>query len=142
MKNKMRLEFDSRSCNEAFARTAVSAFAAQLDPTCEEIADIKTAVSEAVTNSIVHAYAERLDTVYITAEIREDNTFIVRVRDKGCGMENIAQAMEPLYTTASDGERAGMGFAVMQSVCDKVRVRSHAGAGTTVTLVKKLQFKQ
>lgn len=141
MKNSMKLQFDSRSCNESFARTAVAAFVAQLDPTYEEVSDIKTAVSEAVTNCIVHAYHERLDTVYITAEIREEQTLVVRIRDRGCGIENIEQAMEPLYTTASEGERAGMGFAVMQSLCDKVRVHSRPGHGTTVTLIKKLQSK-
>lgn len=142
MKNKMKLEFESRSCNESFARTAVAAFAAQLDPTYEEVSDIKTAVSEAVTNCIVHAYGERLSSVYITADIREDNSILIRIRDKGCGIEDVRRAMEPLYTTAPGEERAGMGFAVMQSLCDKVRVTSRPGAGTTVTLTKKFRSRK
>ncbi|MCI8622187.1 MAG: anti-sigma F factor [Provencibacterium sp.] len=142
MTNSMKLQFESRSCNESFARTAVAAFAAQLDPTYEELSDIKTAVSEAVTNCIVHAYAERLDSVYITAQIKEGNTFLVKIRDRGCGIADIAKAMEPLYTTSPEGERAGLGFAVMQSLCDKVTVRSKPGQGTTVTLLKKFKAKQ
>lgn len=142
MKNSMKLQFDSRSCNESFARTAIAAFAAQLDPTYDELSDIKTAVSEAVTNSIVHAYAERLNTVYITASINDENVLTVKVRDRGCGIPDIKRAMEPLFTTDTAGERAGLGFAVMQSLCDKVRVRSTPGKGTTVTLIKKLESKR
>ena len=141
MKNSMKLQFDSRSCNESFARTAIAAFAAQLDPTYDELSDIKTAVSEAVTNCIVHAYAERLNTVYITASINDENLLTVKVRDRGCGIPDIKRAMEPLFTTDTAGERAGLGFAVMQSLCDKVRVRSTPGKGTTVTLIKKLDSK-
>lgn len=142
VRNRMKLEFDSRSCNESFARTAVAAFAAQLDPTYEEVADIRTAVSEAVTNCIVHAYGEKLDTVYITAEIREPGSIVIRIRDRGCGIADVGQAMQPLFTTAPGEERAGMGFAVMQSLCDQVRVRSKPGAGTTVTLVKTLKLRR
>ena len=142
MKNSMKLQFDSRSCNESFARTAIAAFAAQLDPTYDELSDIKTAVSEAVTNCIVHAYSERLSTVYITASISEENVLTVKVRDRGCGIPDIKRAMEPLFTTDTAGERAGLGFAVMQSLCDKVRVRSTPGKGTTVTLIKKLESKR
>lgn len=142
MKNSMKLQFDSRSCNESFARTAIAAFAAQLDPTYDELSDIKTAVSEAVTNCIVHAYAERLNTVYITASINDENVLTVKVRDRGCGIPDIKRAMEPLFTTDTAGERAGLGFAVMQSLCDKVRVRSTPGKGTTVTLIKKLESKR
>ncbi|PWM34736.1 MAG: anti-sigma F factor [Clostridiales bacterium] len=142
MKNSMKLQFDSRSCNESFARTAIAAFAAQLDPTYDELSDIKTAVSEAVTNCIVHAYAERLNTVYITASINDENLLTVKVRDRGCGIPDIKRAMEPLFTTDTAGERAGLGFAVMQSLCDKVRVRSTPGKGTTVTLIKKLESKR
>ena len=138
----MKLQFDSRSCNESFARTAIAAFAAQLDPTYDELSDIKTAVSEAVTNCIVHAYAERLNTVYITASINDENLLTVKVRDRGCGIPDIKRAMEPLFTTDTAGERAGLGFAVMQSLCDKVRVRSTPGKGTTVTLIKKLESKR
>ena len=142
MKNSMKLQFDSRSCNESFARTAIAAFAAQLDPTYDELSDIKTAVSEAVTNCIVHAYAERLNTVYITASINDENLLTVKVRDRGCGIPDIKRAMEPLFTTDTAGERAGLGFAVMQSLCDKVRVRSTPGKGTTVTLIKNLESKR
>ena len=142
MKNSKKLQFDSRSCNESFARTAIAAFAAQLDPTYDELSDIKTAVSEAVTNCIVHAYAERLNTVYITASINDENVLTVKVRDRGCGIPDIKRAMEPLFTTDTAGERAGLGFAVMQSLCDKVRVRSTPGKGTTVTLIKKLESKR
>ena len=115
---------------------------AQLDPTYDELSDIKTAVSEAVTNCIVHAYAERLNTVYITASINDENLLTVKVRDRGCGIPDIKRAMEPLFTTDTAGERAGLGFAVMQSLCDKVRVRSTPGKGTTVTLIKKLESKR
>ena len=125
-----------------FARTAVAALATQLDPTYEELSDIKTAVSEAVTNCIVHAYAERLDSIYITAQIREEGTLVVKIRDRGCGIADIEKAMEPLYTTSPEGERAGLGFAVMQSLCDRVAVRSKPGQGTTVTLYKKLKSKR
>ncbi len=142
IRNRMKLEFESRSCNESFARTAVAAFAAQLDPTYEEVSDIRTAVSEAVTNCIVHAYRERVETVYITAEIRGERELVVRIRDKGCGIADIEQAMQPLFTTAPGEERAGLGFAVMQSLCDRVRVRSKPDAGTTVTLIKTLKLRQ
>ena len=142
MTNSMKLQFESRSCNEGFARTAVAAFAALLDPTYEELSDIKTAVSEAVTNCIVHAYAERLDSIYITAQSREEGTLVVKIRDRGCGIADIEKAMEPLYTTSPEGERAGLGFAVMQSLCDRVAVRSKPGQGTTVTLYKKLKSRQ
>lgn len=142
MKNSMKLQFDSRSCNESFARTAVSAFAAQLDPTYEELSDIKTAVSEAVTNCIVHAYAEKIETVYITAAIDDKACLTVKIRDRGCGIANIEKAMEPLFTTDKGGERAGLGFAVMLSLCDKVRVYSTPGHGTTVTLIRRIKSKQ
>lgn len=133
--NEMRLQIESRSVNEAFARAAVAAFAAQTDPNVEEISDIKTAVSEAVTNCIVHAYPETVGKIYIWAGIYENGVFKVKIRDKGCGIENVTQAMEPLFTTLG-GERAGLGFAVMQSFCDKIKVASKVGRGTTVTLEK------
>ena len=136
--NHMRLSFLSNSSNEAFARAAVAAFLLPLDPTVAELADVKTAVSEAVTNAIVHAYPDITGIVYIEAKITEDRRVIVRIRDKGVGIADIAQAMEPLYTTAG-GERAGLGFAVMQSFSDKVRVRSTLGKGTTVTLEKVIR---
>lgn len=128
---------ESRSANESFARVAVSAFAAQLDPTIEEINDIKTAVSEAVTNCIVHAYKEKLGKIYITTGIYENGLVRVKIRDTGCGIEDIEQARQPLFTTAG-GERAGLGFAVMESFMDKVKVRSQLGHGTTVTLEKRM----
>ena len=131
--NEMKLSFPSRSANEAFARTALSAFTAALDPTIEELADIKTAVSEAVTNAIVHGYREGIGTIYIHAKILEKNRIVIRIRDTGCGIEDVKRAMEPLYTTAG-GERAGLGFAVMQSFTDKLTVRSAVGKGTTVWL--------
>lgn len=133
--NEMKLQIESRSVNEAFARATVAAFAAQLDPNIEEISDIKTAVSEAVTNCIVHAYPERVGRIYIWAGIYENGSFKVKIKDKGCGIQNVKQAMEPLFTTLG-GERAGLGFAVMESFCDKIRVSSKVGKGTTVTLEK------
>lgn len=139
--NEMKITFKSRSINEGFARTAVSAFVAALDPTVEELSDIKTAVSEAVTNCIVHGYKEQIANIYITAAIYPHNLVVIKIRDKGCGIEDIEKAMEPLYTTSKSGERAGLGFAVMQSLCDKVRVASRAGGGTTVTLSRKISSK-
>ncbi len=134
--NEIKLQLESRSVNESFARATVAAFAAQLDPNIEEISDIKTAVSEAVTNCIVHAYPEKVGRIYITASVYENNVFKVKIKDKGCGIENSKQAMEPLFTT-SGGERAGLGFAVMESFCDKIKVSSKVNKGTTVTLEKK-----
>ena len=137
VKNSFSMTFMSRSSNEGFARAVVSAFATQLDPTLEEISDIKTAVSEAVTNSIVHAYNNGIGKIYITAEILEPNSIKIKIRDKGCGIENIEKAMEPLYTTVG-GERAGLGFAVMQSFMDDLKVRSTVGKGTTIIMTKKI----
>lgn len=136
--NEMRLTVPSRSANEAFARASVAAFVAQLDPMVEELADIKTAVSEAVTNCIVHAYHEAAGQIYITCRLYEDGKVQIKIRDRGCGIENVAQAMEPLYTTAG-GERAGLGFAVMQSFTDKLRVQSSPGKGTTVVMEKVIR---
>lgn len=135
IRNHMKLSFDAVSANEGFSRAVICAFILPLNPTVAEVADVKTAVSEAVTNAIVHAYPHEPGTVYIDAKITDDNRVIIRIRDTGVGIENIEQAMEPLYTTSAD-ERAGLGFAVMQSFSDKVRVRSTVGKGTTVTLVK------
>ncbi len=137
VKNEFRMTVDSRSVNESFVRTAVAAFSAQLDPTLEEIADIKTAVSEAVTNCIVHAYAERLGKIYIYCAVFDDETIKISVRDRGCGIEDIKKAREPLFTTLG-GERAGLGFAVMESFTDRLSVRSKPGKGTTVTMIKKI----
>lgn len=135
--NTMKLEIESRSVNESFARVAVAAFVSQLDPTIEELGDIKTAVSEAVTNSIVHGYKEFRGKIYITVFIYDNARIRIKIRDKGCGIENIEEAMQPLFTTMG-GERAGLGFAVMQSFTDEVRVISAVGKGTTVTLEKKI----
>lgn len=135
--NKFSMNILSRSANEGFARATVAAFAAQLDPTLEEISDIKTAVSEAVTNCIVHAYRDKLGKIYISGEITNANTIKIKIRDNGCGIENVEKAMEPLFTTVG-GERAGLGFAVMQSFMDDIRVRSVVGKGTTITLIKKI----
>ncbi|MER2080379.1 MAG: anti-sigma F factor [Ruminococcus sp.] len=136
--NEMKLSFPSRSCNEAFARTVTAAFIAPLDPTVSELSDLKTAVSEAVTNSIVHGYRRAGGMIYITGKITEDRRVIIRIRDKGVGIADVKQAMEPLFTTAPEEERAGLGFAVMQSFCDKVRVTSRLGQGTSVTLEKRI----
>ena len=118
----------------------MSGFLATLDPTVEELADIKTAVSEAVTNCIVHAYADQLGTVYISADLYEGGRVVIRIRDKGCGIPDVDQAMEPLFTTGGE-DRAGLGFAVMQSLMDKVRVRSQVGKGTTVTLERRIESR-
>ena len=134
--NEMKLQIESRSVNEGFARSVVAAFASQLDPNVEEISDIKTAVSEAVTNCIVHAYPDSVGKIYIWAGIYENGIFRVKIKDKGSGIENIKQAMEPLFTTLG-GERAGLGFAVMESFCDKIKVNSKVDKGTTVILEKK-----
>lgn len=135
--NSMKLTIESKSVNESFARATVSAFCAQLDPTVEELSDIRTAVSEAVTNCIVHAYREKRGKIYITASVRDDGFFLIKIRDKGCGIEDIEKAKEPLFTTSS-GERAGLGFAVMESFTDKMKVSSKVGKGTTVALYKKI----
>ena len=139
--NTIKLEFESRSINEGFARSALAAFAAQLDPTVDELCDIRTAVSEAVTNSVVHAYPDRIGKIYISAAIYSDRRLVIKIRDVGCGIADIKRAMEPLFTTGSGDERSGLGFSVMQSLTDRVRVRSKPGGPTTVTLEKKLASK-
>lgn len=139
--NQAQISFSSNSVNEGFGRAAVAAFLAQLDPTIADLADMRTAVSEAVTNAIVHGYREKLGTVYISVKIFENGKAVVRVRDKGCGIPDIKQAMEPLFTTGGQ-ERAGLGFAVMQSFCDSVRVTSTVGRGTSVTLTKHFEPKE
>lgn len=138
IKNQMRLIIPSRSQNEAFARSAVSSFAAQLDPTVEEINDIKAAVSEAVTNCIVHAYADRIGNIEIISRIHDDDSLYIRIKDNGCGIADIKQAMLPLFTTCVEGERAGLGFAVMESFMDKLKVTSKVDKGTVVTMTKRL----
>lgn len=137
MQNEMRLTLLSYSSNESFARAAVAAFAAQLDPTVEEISDLKTAVSEAVTNCIVHGYRDTIGKIYILVRLQENGTVFLRIQDKGCGIADVAQAMEPLFTTGGE-DRAGLGFAVMESFTDRLRVRSAVGRGTIVTMEKRL----
>ena len=136
--NEMKLTIPSVSSNEAFARVAVGAFVAQLDPTVDELADIKTAVSEAVTNCAVHAYPDTIGRIYITAALYSDRTVRVKIRDTGCGIEDVETAMQPMWSSLG-GERAGLGFAVMQSFTDLVRVRSVKDKGTTVTMTKRLR---
>ncbi|MEE1066462.1 MAG: anti-sigma F factor [Acutalibacteraceae bacterium] len=133
--NDLKMVLDSKSVNEGFARSAVAAFVAQLDPTLDEISDIKMAVSEAVTNCIVHAYPTTVGKIYINVSLLEDRKVRISVRDKGCGILNVKQAMEPLFTTLG-GERAGLGFAVMESFTDKITVHSKPEKGTTVTMYK------
>ena len=137
--NEMKLEFISKSCNEAFARITVAAFAAQLDPTIEELADIKTAVSEAVTNCIIHGYEDREGIIKIRAKIFHD-TIYIEISDTGKGIENIDKAREPLYTSKPNLERSGMGFTIMESFMDEVKVESILGLGTKVTMTKKIKL--
>ena len=139
--NSMKLDFESRSVNESFARSAVSAFIAQLDPTVDQLADIMTSVSEAVTNGMVHGYRDRIGRVYISAALYEDGRIVIKIKDKGCGIENVEQAMEPLFTTGNSDERSGLGFSVMQSLMDKVKVRSKPGGPTVVTLERRISSK-
>ena len=136
-KNEMKLVIPSNSSNESFARSAVAAFMAQLDPTIEEMTDVKTAISEAVTNCIVHAYRDTIGNIWIEAKIYDDGRIWISVKDKGCGIPDISRAREPLFTTGGS-ERAGLGFAVMESFTDKLRVRSAVGKGTTVTMEKRI----
>ncbi|MGN0621472.1 MAG: anti-sigma F factor [Porcipelethomonas sp.] len=136
--NEMKISFMSKSENEGFGRTAVCAFAALLDPEIEDIADIRTAVSEAVTNCIVHAYREKEGIIEITARILEGNEIYIRIKDKGCGIADVEQAMEPLFTTSPHEERAGLGFAVMESFMDSLKVKSAVNRGTVVTMRKKI----
>lgn len=135
--NFMKLSFPSKSANEGFARAAVAAFCAQLDPTVEQINDVKTSVSEAVTNCIVHGYRDTFGVIYITATIKED-TVTIKIADKGVGIEDVSKAMQPLFTTDPKGERAGIGFAIMQSFMDSVKVKSALGKGTRVVMTKKI----
>lgn len=136
--NEMKLEFLSKSSNEAFARITVAAFASQLDPSIEELADIKTAVSEAVTNCIIHGYENRIGIVKIYGKLTEDE-IMVQITDSGKGIENIEMAKEPLYTTKPNLERSGMGFTIMESFMDSVEIESIVGLGTKVTMRKKIK---
>ncbi len=138
--NEMKLEFISKSSNEAFARAAVAAFAAQLDPTIEELADIKTAVSEAVTNCIIHAYEHKQGIVKIISKLR-NREIIIEISDTGKGIENINMAKEPLYTTKPNLERSGMGFTIIESFMDTMEIESIVGLGTKVKMTKKIKQK-
>ena len=137
IKNEFKLTVDSKSVNESFCRVVVTAFASALDPTIEEITDLKTAVSEAVTNSIVHGYADTCGKIYITGQLLENDLIKIKIKDKGRGIADVSEAMTPLYTTGGS-DRAGLGFTVMQSFCDRVSVTSSLGIGTTVVLTKKI----
>ena len=139
MINEMKLTLPSFSVNEGMARAAVAAFCAQLDPSTTDLADVKCAVSEAVTNCIVHGYRDTVGIIYITVKVYSDGGVRIVIKDKGCGIEDVEVARQPLYTTDAEGERSGMGFTVMESFCDKVRVVSKCKKGTTVTLYKKLK---
>ena len=139
--NEMKLEFISKSSNEAFARVVVAAFAAQLDPTIEELADIKTAVSEAVTNSIIHGYEDKQGIIKIVCKLKE-NEIIIEISDTGKGIEDIEAAKEPLYTTKPNLERSGMGFTIMESFMDSMEIESIIGLGTKVTMSKKIKEKE
>ncbi len=136
--NYIKMEFPSLSSNEAFARTAAAAFAARLDPTLEELGDIKTAVSEAVTNCIVHAYPNEIGKIAMRMRILKDGQLEIMVRDWGRGIENVEQALKPLYSTGG-ADRSGMGFTIMESFMDKLRVRSTPGKGTTVVLLRTVR---
>lgn len=135
--NQVKMEFDSHSANEGFARSAAACFAAQLDPTLEELEDIKTAVSEAVTNVIVHAYPQSIGRVLLRLRLLEEGAVELTIRDWGVGISDPEQARQPLYTTGGS-ERSGMGFTIMESFTDSLRVRSAVGKGTTVTMKKKI----
>ena len=136
--NEMNLEMMSKSCNESFARITVAAFVSQLDPTIEEIADIKTAVSEAVTNCIIHGYEDTEGIIKISSKI-ENRKVIIEISDTGKGIENIDIAREPLYTTKADLERSGMGFTIMESFMDELKIESILGLGTKVTMTKTIK---
>lgn len=140
MRDRMKLEFDSRSSNESFARVTVASFVVRLDPTLEEMSDIKTAVSEAVTNSVVHGYENGEGIITIECYI-EENEITVIVEDKGVGIADVEKAMEPLYTTKPNEERAGMGFSFMEIFMDELLVESRLGQGTRVTMKKKIEKK-
>ena len=137
VKNQMMIRFESRSVNEAFARMTVAAFVSQLDPTLEELGDIKTVVSEAVTNAIVHGYQDKVGYITMTVRLLEGGYVEIKVKDSGCGIADIEQARQPLFTTG-DAERSGMGFTIMESFSDKLRISSTVGRGTTVTMLRRI----
>ena len=139
-KNHMKLEFPSNDCNDAFARSAVACFASQLDPTLEELGDIRTAVSEAVSNCIIHAYPNGLGIIILRCRILKDNTLDIVIKDRGVGISNLEQAKKPIYSTG-DGERSGMGFVIMESFMTSFSVTSVPGRGTTVHMKKRIKDK-
>lgn len=139
--NEMKLTFPSRSANEGFARSAVASFLSQLDPAVDELADVRTAVSEAVTNCIVHAYRDTIGMITIQMRLFADGRVVIKIRDRGCGIADVEQAMEPLFTTGGD-DRSGLGFSVMESFTDRLRVSSKAGRGTVVTMEKYIAVKE
>ena len=139
--NEMKLTFPSRSANEGFARSAVASFLSQLDPAVDELADIRTAVSEAVTNCIVHAYRDSIGMITIQMRIYADGRTVIKIRDRGCGIDDVSQAMEPLFTTGGD-DRSGLGFSVMESFTDHLRVTSKPGRGTVVTMEKYIAVRE
>ena len=138
--NEMKVTFPSRSANEGFARAAVAAFLSQLDPAVDELADLRTAVSEAVTNCIVHAYRDEIGMITIQMKLYADGRTVIKIRDRGCGIDNVDKAMEPLFTTGGD-DRSGLGFSVMESFTDRLRVSSHIGKGTVVTMEKYIAVR-
>lgn len=138
--NKFSMTVLSKSTNESFARVAVASFVSQLDPTIDELSDIKTAVSEAVTNAIVHAYKNQIGNIYISVELFEDRSVKIKIRDVGCGIDDVNKAMEPLFTTVG-GERSGLGFSVMESFMDTLKVSSKIGKGTTILMKKRLSVR-
>ena len=139
--NYIKLEFPGKSANEGLARSAVAAFAAQLDPTIDELGDIKTAVSEAETNAIVHAYPNQIGTVWLRVRLLGEEYLEITVKDKGRGIEDVERARQPLFTTGGE-DRSGMGFTIMESFMDKMRVKSAPGKGTTVTLLRRIRRKR
>lgn len=139
--NQIKLEFPSLSANEGFARSAAACFAAQLDPTLEEIGDIKTAVSEAVTNCIVHAYPDTIGKIVLRMKLCEGGLLEINVRDWGCGIGDLEQAMQPMYTTGGE-ERSGMGFTIMESFMDKLKVKTHVQKGTSVTMLRTIKQRR
>lgn len=136
--NEMKIVIPSLSVNEGVARSVIAAFCAQMNPTAVDIADIKCAVSEAITNCIVHGYKETVGNIYVSVKIFENNLVKINVKDKGCGIPDVKQARQPLYTTDAEGERSGMGFTVMESFMDKLSVSSTLGKGTSITMTKRL----
>ena len=139
--NEMKLTFPSRSANESFARSAVASFLSHLDPAVDELADLRTAVSEAVTNCIVHAYRDTIGTITIQMRLYADGRTVIKIRDRGCGIPDVEQAMEPLFTTGGD-DRSGLGFSVMESFTDRLKVSSKPGRGTVVTMEKYIVVRE